>query len=99
MVFLSPPELLRLSIRAGLMITEAQLAIGLRLMGLPGLWLAHLPQRAEPARAPKTDRAEDRSAAGAGGGGRPRRTAVSTTPERRRGKTASAMRALPPSQA
>ncbi len=38
MMFFSPAEMLRLSIRTGLMLTEAQMIIAMRMMGMAGLW-------------------------------------------------------------
>jgi hypothetical protein len=36
--FPSPAELLALQIRTGMMLAEAQMVIGLRMMGMAGLW-------------------------------------------------------------
>ena len=36
--FLSPVELIRLQLRTGFILAEAQMVIGMRMMGLMGLW-------------------------------------------------------------
>lgn len=43
-MFFSPAEMMRLTIKTGMMVTEAQMAMGLRLMNMGTLWARPLPR-------------------------------------------------------